>query len=133
MKIISRKEALALGLKRYFTGKPCKWGHLCERYLARDCVCCASIRDSDHANKLQRKRRRNTDRYRRVAQEYRARNREKIRLKKRENYERNKAHILQLQHEARGRSLEHTRARERRLKAKKAAAYRALKELGVEV
>lgn len=26
-----RKEAKALGLKRYFTGKPCKWGHISER------------------------------------------------------------------------------------------------------
>lgn len=31
MNVISRKEALALGLKFYFTGQPCKNGHLCER------------------------------------------------------------------------------------------------------
>ena len=29
--IISRKEAKAQGLKRYFTGKPCKHGHVAER------------------------------------------------------------------------------------------------------
>ena len=29
--IISRDEARALGLKRYFTGKPCKHGHVAER------------------------------------------------------------------------------------------------------
>lgn len=29
--IITRKEALALGLKRYFTGKPCCHGHVAER------------------------------------------------------------------------------------------------------
>jgi hypothetical protein len=29
--IISRAEAKALGLKRYFTGKPCKRGHVTER------------------------------------------------------------------------------------------------------
>src|SRR5258708_4810612 len=33
MKIISRNQALALGLKRYFTGKPCKHGHVCERII----------------------------------------------------------------------------------------------------
>jgi hypothetical protein len=32
--IISRKEARALGLKRYFTGKPCCHGHVDERYVA---------------------------------------------------------------------------------------------------
>lgn len=32
-KIITRAEAKALGLSRYFTGKPCKNGHLVERYV----------------------------------------------------------------------------------------------------
>jgi len=31
MEIISRKEAKALGLTRYFTGKPCKHGYIAER------------------------------------------------------------------------------------------------------
>lgn len=38
MEIITRKEALALGLKRYFTGRPCPHGHVCER-LASNYVC----------------------------------------------------------------------------------------------
>ncbi len=38
MKIISRAEAKQQGLKRYFTGKPCKRGHVCERYV-NDCQC----------------------------------------------------------------------------------------------
>jgi hypothetical protein len=37
-KIITRSEAKALGLKRYFTGKPCKHGHVSER-LVSDWVC----------------------------------------------------------------------------------------------
>src|SRR6476620_11514840 len=32
MKKISKEIALQLGLKRYFTGVPCKNGHICERY-----------------------------------------------------------------------------------------------------
>jgi hypothetical protein len=40
MKIITRKEALAQGLKRYFTGKPCKWGHVAERNTDSDCITC---------------------------------------------------------------------------------------------
>ncbi len=41
MEIISRAEAKAKGLKRYFTGKPCKHGHAAERYVASSecCVC----------------------------------------------------------------------------------------------
>jgi hypothetical protein len=31
--IISRAEAKARGLTRYFTGKPCKYGHIAERYV----------------------------------------------------------------------------------------------------
>lgn len=36
--IISRKDALAKGLKRYFTGEPCKHGHISER-TARGSTC----------------------------------------------------------------------------------------------
>ncbi len=41
--IISRKEAKAQGLKYYFTGKPCKIGHLTERYTTSSgCVECSN-------------------------------------------------------------------------------------------
>jgi hypothetical protein len=44
-KIIARKEALAKGLKRFFTGKPCKRGHVVERRVdTGDCVECANQR-----------------------------------------------------------------------------------------
>ena len=33
-----RSEAIAAGLTRYFTGKPCPKGHVSDRYTAR-CVC----------------------------------------------------------------------------------------------
>ena len=40
--IISRKQARALGLKHYFTGKPCKHGHLLKRWTnSAKCVRCA--------------------------------------------------------------------------------------------
>ena len=39
--IISRKDAKALGLKRYFTGKPCKYGHVAQRFADnKSCVEC---------------------------------------------------------------------------------------------
>lgn len=41
MKIITLQEARSLGLKRYFTGEPCKYGHVSERITAgRRCLEC---------------------------------------------------------------------------------------------
>lgn len=68
--IISRAEAGAAGLKRYFTGKPCKRGHVDERYVVdRKCVICqaAKAKAEDRGKKLLRKA------------VYRANNKEKIR------------------------------------------------------
>jgi hypothetical protein len=42
--IIPRKDAIARGLKRYFTGKPCKHGHVRERFInTRVCVECNRV------------------------------------------------------------------------------------------
>ena len=60
MKIISRKEAKGLGLSRYFTGKPCKHGHIAERDTgAGRCVECNRGwgRAEDNATKAERSRR----------------------------------------------------------------------------
>lgn len=40
MKIITRSEAKAAGLKRYFTGKPCLRGHISERHVEGTCMQC---------------------------------------------------------------------------------------------
>jgi hypothetical protein len=41
-RIIKRAEAERRGLNRYFTGEPCRYGHVCERYVKREwCVECA--------------------------------------------------------------------------------------------
>lgn len=45
MEVISRKDALALGLKSYFTGKPCKHGHVSERQSTNgNCLECLKIK-----------------------------------------------------------------------------------------
>lgn len=36
--LISRREARARGFIRYFTGKPCKHGHIADRRVS-DCAC----------------------------------------------------------------------------------------------
>jgi hypothetical protein len=46
---ITRKEAKALGLTRYFTGKPCKRGHVCERYMGNS-TCAECHRELIAAN-----------------------------------------------------------------------------------
>jgi superfamily II DNA or RNA helicase len=38
--VISRAEAMARGLDRYFTGKPCVNGHVAERIVAGECKAC---------------------------------------------------------------------------------------------
>ena len=49
MQIIICKEAKAQGLKRYFTGKPCKYGHIAERYCSDSyCVACNAARVKAH-------------------------------------------------------------------------------------
>ena len=43
MQIITRQEAIAQGLKRYFTGKPCKHGHIAEwNCSSKACLTCAA-------------------------------------------------------------------------------------------
>ena len=39
--MITRQDAISQGLARYFTGKPCKHGHIAERYTGNKtcCVC----------------------------------------------------------------------------------------------
>lgn len=43
MQIVTRQQALKDGLPKYFTGKPCKHGHVAQRYLKGDCTQCAVV------------------------------------------------------------------------------------------
>ena len=61
MNVISRKESKSLGLKRYFTGKPCKYDHIAERAASNGmCVECSRIKAKreydDRAEYLRAKR-----------------------------------------------------------------------------
>lgn len=48
MEIITAAEARERGLKRYYTGKPCKRGHYSERHVSGPCYACAK---EDYKNK----------------------------------------------------------------------------------
>lgn len=52
MKLISRQEAIDKKLTRYFTGKPCKHGHIAERLLSnRTCIDCLLPRKREWNNR----------------------------------------------------------------------------------
>lgn len=58
MELISRESAWQAGLTKFFTGKPCKKGHICERYVSNGgCVFCmnpfSAKRSSFEPNKIQ--------------------------------------------------------------------------------
>jgi hypothetical protein len=80
VKIISRQEAIAKGLKRYFTGVPCIHGHTCERYTkhGNECVECGRLSQ-------QRRRVRDPERVRLQWREWAARQgRDELNRRKRE-------------------------------------------------
>ena len=71
--IISRDEARALGLKRFFTGNPCKRGHVAERDVdSRECMDCSRER-------ARKRRAADPEGYREYGRKWRAANPEKPR------------------------------------------------------
>jgi hypothetical protein len=45
MNLLSRQDALAQGSSTYFTGAPCKHGHVASRFTTtRQCVTCSSVK-----------------------------------------------------------------------------------------
>ncbi len=83
MDIITRKEALERGLKRYFTGKSCKHDHIDEKFTADySCTVCTANRtkkyNEDNASEMKvsraeynkQYRAENTDYYREYAKQY---------------------------------------------------------------
>jgi hypothetical protein len=109
--IISRKDAVARGLNRYFTGKPCSIGHISERYISKNCRQCniekAKIRYVDNremiCETLRIHRQKNPDKANEKKRKWNLENRERV------------------------------RATNRNRKRRARAALRALIELGIEI
>jgi 5-methylcytosine-specific restriction endonuclease McrA len=53
--IVTRAEAQAQGLNRYFTGKPCKHGHIAERRMCAGCVECQKVYRQPYGGNLARR------------------------------------------------------------------------------
>jgi len=98
MKIISRKEAKERGLKRYFTGKPCKNGHVSERYVGSGCVECYNKYQRDYHKQWlennseysKQHRQDNKERYKEYNKQYRENNPEYDKQWRQDNKERYK-------------------------------------------
>lgn len=91
LKIISRSEAKALGLKRYFTGLLCPSGHVAERTTTDgSCVACRSVAKKAKTE-AERKRLSRVARYQPTDQDDRKRHYAEY---KREWFEKNKERVL---------------------------------------
>ena len=78
MEIISLADARALGLSKYFTGKPCKRGHISVRLVSR-ARCCECLSEKSVGKNKQ----------------YYSENRDSIRQSQRDYYRRNMEHLKQ--------------------------------------
>lgn len=107
MKIIKRAHAAQLGLKRYFSGKPCPKGHVTERYVnGKGCIACARIgreawNEKNRDYMMQRDREvkkkhyaENRDALLAKARTWRVANREKILAERRAFYQANRAAVI---------------------------------------
>lgn len=85
MKIITRKEAIEQGLKRYFTGKPCKHGHVSERYVGGGRCCYCNLQSYKE----------NKSKIKHYARHYRQENKDKIAEQRRKYYQESKDEIAE--------------------------------------
>ena len=101
--IVTKKEAIELSLSRYFTGKPCKHGHIAERNVKKNTCCeCSKIRvrEFELKNKGGRKEEKhyyyenNKDKILKRCKEYQSKNKDKIKDYTKSRYLNNKEHIL---------------------------------------
>lgn len=114
MDIISRAEAKEQGLKHYFTGKPCKRGHIEKRFVTGfSCVVCAKMHYDERRKKHPEKyaetsnkhywnnrekcvkavmdsQKRNKSRHLKNKRDYHHRNKERLSKERREWYQENK-------------------------------------------
>ncbi|MGN6701453.1 MAG: hypothetical protein ACTHKB_00640, partial [Burkholderiaceae bacterium] len=86
-KIISKQQAVVAGLKKYFTGKACKQGHVSERYVAKStCVECLRLSSIFRAEK---KKAHELKKYHSRTEDQKAKDREAARINAAKRYAKN--------------------------------------------
>lgn len=116
MKPISREAARAAGLKRFFTGEPCRHHHIAERYVINGhCAACGLLRSNARYKQLR-------DRLKAKAREYYARDRRKGIENARKWAERNWEKVLDTSRRWGKRNPDKRRASQHKRLARKAAA-----------
>ena len=97
--IISRKDAIAQELKYFYTGKPCKHGHLCQRLTSSgNCILCSRVYSKRWAGKNPEAIKLKSRKYSKQAVEHKRRSRlkdpEGERIKARDRYRKNREKII---------------------------------------
>jgi 5-methylcytosine-specific restriction endonuclease McrA len=117
MNLISRKEALASGSAKYFTGKPCKRGHISERFVASsNCVACKPVHDAAYRSSEQGRKT-----GRKLTAKYRERHPDRVREAVRKRNQRPDVKRVHAEYEAKRRRLD--------VAAEKRKAYRQKPEV----
>jgi hypothetical protein len=97
--IILKKDALEKGLKHYFTGIPCKAGHVCNRYTSNNsCVDCLQLRNEMPETKKRTEKWRNRNK-KKLSEYFKEKRKDsdwvgKQRVKSRKYYKENKQTML---------------------------------------
>lgn len=132
--VISRKDAKDAGLPRYYTGKPCKYGHMSERTVSRStCVSCHNDltrrkywenREAERVRSA-KYRAENKDKRRAYWDAYLIENREKVTARRRDYRARNRGSIAAKSREYVAANREIVLARKRKYYAENRERYRA--------
>lgn len=133
--IISRKIAKERGMMRYFTGKPCSHGHLCDRMVVNG-ACLECNREKDRRN-YTNNREKLLEEHKQRAKKYYARKGEEIKVKMRAkraaDVEKAREYDKQRYAKNKDRISENRKRRERanpeKMKALRAASYHRNKHL----
>ena len=97
-KVISRKEAIEAGLKVYFTGKPCKNGHIAERYVGSGkCSCCHMESMEKYSQKERNLWENRLKKYRERSTAYYEANKDKLAERSKAYYDANRTSITEKQ------------------------------------
>lgn len=118
MQVIARKEALSKDLKRYYTGKPCKHGHITERLTINGSCCTCAL------EKNRKRLAANPDYWREYKKQYRQKNLEKERQREAEWREKNRKKISENLRRYRQENNEAVRVNEKRYRAENAEKIR---------